>query len=55
MHKQHIVGAVKEAQGQMKMAFGRVLKNRLMQSTGRLDVAEGKARKVVGDRSDLLG
>jgi len=52
MDKQHIKGALKDAEGKVKEQAGKILNNKELEAEGAKDQAEGKTRKVTGDVKD---
>ena len=54
MDKEHIKGAAKKAEGQIKETAGKMTGDKKMAADGKLDKAEGEARKAVGDVKDAF-
>lgn len=54
MDKEHIKGAARKAEGQIKEAAGKLTGDRKLEAEGKLKKAEGDVRKVVGDAKDAL-
>ncbi len=52
MNKQHIKGSMKETEGDLKKAAGKLTGDKRLEAEGHLDKAEGKARKGAGDVQD---
>ena len=52
MNKQHVKGSMKETEGDLKKAAGKLTGDKRLQAEGHLDKAEGKARKAAGDVKD---
>ncbi|MBK8197581.1 MAG: CsbD family protein [Acidobacteria bacterium] len=52
MDKEHIKGAAKKAEGQIKETAGKVSGNRKLEAEGKFDKAEGEVRKAAGDVKD---
>jgi uncharacterized protein YjbJ (UPF0337 family) len=49
MHKDQIEGGMKEARGAIKDAAGKVTHDPKLQADGKLDKAEGRIQRKVGD------
>lgn len=54
MDKEHVKGGVKEAVGDVKKGVGKATGNKRLENEGRVDEAEGKARKALGDVKDAF-
>ncbi|MFN3911564.1 CsbD family protein [Hyphomonas sp.] len=54
MDKEHIKGAAKKVEGQVKETAGKVSGNKKLETEGKLDKAEGQTRKVAGDVKDAF-
>ena len=54
MDKQHVKGALKDAEGKVKEGVGKATGDRDMEAEGHADQAEGKIRKGVGDVKDAV-
>lgn len=54
MDKQHVKGASKEAEGNVKEAAGKVTGDKELEVEGKADQAEGKIRKAAGDVKDAV-
>ncbi|MEQ8177890.1 MAG: CsbD family protein [Amphiplicatus sp.] len=52
MNKQHVKGSMKETEGNLKKAAGKLTGDKRLEAEGHLDNAEGKARKGAGDVQD---
>ncbi|MEM8771311.1 MAG: CsbD family protein [Pseudomonadota bacterium] len=52
--KEHIKGAAKEAEGKVKETIGEATDDSSMKAKGKIDQAEGEARKKAGDVKDSL-
>lgn len=52
MNKEHLKGAAKETQGKVKEAAGKATGDASLKAKGKLDQAEGKGRKGLGDVKD---
>ncbi|MBI1400754.1 CsbD family protein [Hyphomonas sp.] len=54
MDKEHLKGTAKQAEGQVKETAGKLTGDKKLEAEGKLDRAEGEARKAVGDVKDAL-
>jgi uncharacterized protein YjbJ (UPF0337 family) len=54
MDKEHIMGAMEKAKGDIKDATGKVLDDKEMQAKGKMDKAKGEARQAAGDAKDTI-
>ena len=54
MDKEHIKGAAKKAEGEMKETAGEVTGDKKLQAEGKMDKAEGKVRETAGDVKDAF-
>jgi uncharacterized protein YjbJ (UPF0337 family) len=54
MDKQHLKGAAKSAEGQIKKAAGKLTGNDKLKAEGAAKIVEGEVRKSVGDVKDAL-
>ena len=54
MDKQHVKGALKDAEGKVKEAAGKATGNNKLKAQGKFDQAEGTARKAAGDVKDAF-
>jgi uncharacterized protein YjbJ (UPF0337 family) len=54
MDKEHIKGAAKKAEGEIKETAGEMTDNKKMQAEGKMDKAEGEVRKTAGDVKDAV-
>ena len=52
--KEHIKGAAKEAEGKVKEKIGEVADDASLKAKGKMDQAEGEARKQAGDIKESL-
>ncbi|WP_291078037.1 CsbD family protein [Hyphomonas sp.] len=52
MDKEHIKGAAKKAEGEIKETAGEMTDNKKMQAEGKMDKAEGEVRETAGDVKD---
>ena len=54
MDKEHIEGAAKRAEGQVKETAGKLTGNRKLEAEGKLKKAEGEARETIGNVKDAM-
>ncbi len=54
MDKEHLKGAAKQAEGQVKETAGKLTGDKKLEAEGKLDKAEGEVRKVAGDVKDAF-
>lgn len=52
MDKEHVKGAAKKAEGEIKETVGEMTDNKKMQAEGKIDKAEGEVRDTAGDVKD---
>lgn len=54
MDKEHIKGALKKAEGEIKETAGEATDDKKLQAEGKIDKAEGEAREAAGDVKDAV-
>ncbi len=54
MEKEHLKGAAKTAEGQIKETAGKLTGDKKLEVEGKLKQAEGEVRKAVGDAKDAI-
>jgi len=54
MDKNRIVGAAKQAKGEVKEAFGKLMGDVKLQTDGKVDEVEGKVQSAIGGLKDSI-